>query len=323
MKFFRGFKIWLFVLIVGLATVCVSRPVLAYVLVFKSQDVLAYSAPVPTFKKSLKSKENTKIRVKNMEGSLGKAKQILSSLASDRPEAIYALGAKAAYVAKKYAPKIFKKKIPVVISSVLNWKKYSLSAPYTTGVRGNVPAQAVLLQTRMVASNLKKIGVIYSGESAARIKKARRAAKAMGMRLETVKVDKSAGVPVAFSTLQGRKIDALWMVADPVVITPGNFKHLSKNCLKHKLPTIVYSENFVKAGGLMSVSVNYETIGSQVASIVYDILSGKAVKDIPVADPIGTQFIGNRKVARKIELDLSSSSQFMDKVIGNKKNKEK
>ena len=110
------------------------------------------------------------------------------------------------------------------------------------------------------------------------------------------------------------KIDVLWMLPDPSVINDNNFLYLAEKTIEDKLPFIVYSENFVKAGGLFSISPNYSTVGSQLAIMVQKVLEDSlSPKDIPISPIIGTYLTVNRTVLRKVGLKINEA--LIDKSI--------
>jgi putative ABC transport system substrate-binding protein len=137
------------------------------------------------------------------------------------------------------------------------------------------------------------------------IKRAEEISAGLGIELVSVQVASEREVKKAWDRVKNQ-IDALWMVADPVVITRDNFEFLQKQTLRQKIPFMGYSESFVKAGALLSVSPDYETIGSQAASIAVQILEDKQKPwDIQITEPIGTIITLNKSTAKKLRLPLN------------------
>jgi len=106
------------------------------------------------------------------------------------------------------------------------------------------------------------------------------------------------------------------MVADPVIYTKNATLTLINECKNAKLPFIAYSDAFVKAGALMSISPSYSTIGSQAASIAEKILIDKtAPQNVGVEPPIGTFFVINAITSNEIGITTSEDVlSLADKV---------
>lgn len=283
-------------------------------LVLQSEDLLAYSEPVEGFRESLQDKASIQVDVRNIRGDLDRARTILEEYGKQQPTVIYALGAQAAYVAKQIVPEVLGKKIPFVFSSVLDWESYGFNTPYSTGIKAKVPVRSVLVQSSMVIPEMEKIAVLYSTETADRIREAKSVAEELDLSVEAVEVNNPEDVEQEIAELEELNADAWWLPADPAVVTVDNFKRLRQRAVELGQPLIVYSESFVRAGGLVSVSIDYRTVGSQAASIVLEVLDGQPIDEIEVADPIGTEFLGNSAVAAALGIDITNTARFMDRL---------
>lgn len=262
-----------------------------------NQKISQYNIPAEVFKKALPYP----IRELDMEGDLDKGQRLIAQVKRDKPRLIFAIGDKATFLAKKEFSET-----PVIFSMVLNWNKLKISENKNiTGISLDVPPESQFTQLKLVAPRVSRVGVIYSPEASQElIERAKEISSGLGLGLVSYQVHSEKEVKKAWDKIKDQ-IDALWMVADPIVITTNSFEFLQKQTLRQKIPFMGYSESFVKAGALLSVSPDYETIGSQAASIAAQILEDKQKPwDIQVAEPIGTVITLNKNTAKKLGLLL-------------------
>jgi ABC-type uncharacterized transport system substrate-binding protein len=89
-----------------------------------------------------------------------------------------------------------------------------------------------------------------------------------------------------------------------------DFKKVAEEAKKRKKPLIVFSEAFVRAGGFISVSINYETLGSQIGAVINKfITSDKWVSES--LSPIGTYLVIHRGIAKDFNYSIPASTYRM------------
>ena len=79
----------------------------------------------------------------------------------------------------------------------------------------------------------------------------------------------------AIQQLQG-KVDAFWLLWDPVVLNPANFRLLVDFSLKNKVRLIAPAPAFVETGALLSVAADPFKAGRQTGEMARQVLDGKA-----------------------------------------------
>ncbi|MEW6744123.1 MAG: TonB-dependent receptor [Planctomycetota bacterium] len=243
--------------------------------------------------------------------SLEHDREALALLAASDIDLVFALGADAArHAARAWAG------VPIVFTMVLDWESEDLPRERCTGVALGVDPEALLTTYRLFAPQLSRLGVIHSrGFSPALLATAREAARALGLELVAESVRDRREVRGAFEQLKER-VDALWMVADPAVITAESFLYLAEQCRAAKLPFFVFSENFVRAGGFLAVAPNYAYLGDQAAVLARRILlSGESPSSLAVEPPVGTSIIVNADVAKEIGLELSMDALALADLV--------
>ena len=212
--------------------------------------------------------------------------------------------------------------IPVVFAMVINWRRLRLrDNPMVTGISLKVPAEDQLTQLKLVASKVKRLGVIYnpaySGDLVARAKEA---AANVGVEIIAVAVKEPSELEDAWKKIKA-KIDAFWMLRDPKVYTAKNrdvFQKLLQEATELKFPFLGASQPFVKKGCLMAIDADYEALGFQAAALARNILeNGVSPKSLDVEDPVGTRLTINLKAAEKIGLKLDPQIlQVADEIVG-------
>jgi putative ABC transport system substrate-binding protein len=74
--------------------------------------------------------------------------------------------------------------------------------------------------------------------------------------------------------------------------------------IKHRLPAIYRSREYVEEGGLICYGVNPFDLDRRAATYVDKILKGRKPVDLPVEQPTKFEFIINLKAAKQIGLTI-------------------
>ncbi len=278
----------------------------AHVLIVKSDDLPQYQYPIDAFLAAHRGKVTTV----DLDGSKEEGRAQLVRVAKrESIDAVFALGAQAAWLSREVLPNT-----PMTFAMVIDWQRYGFGED-VSGVAVELPVDSLLARFKLLLPGLRRLGVIHSGESSAiTLAAARSAAASLGIELREEDVTYSDSVAGAYRRMRG-EIDALWMVPDPVVVTPDNFRYLAERTRGDDIAFLAFSVNFVRAGALLSVAPDYATMGSQAAVLVERSLQRDA--DLPaVHPPIGSSLVINAETARDLGIDLDGTMlSFADKVI--------
>ena len=84
-------------------------------------------------------------------------------------------------------------------------------------------------------------------------------------------------------------------------------RELVQLALRHQLPGIYWSREYVEEGGLMAYGASLADLGRRAASIVDKILKGAKPADLPVEQPTKFDFVINMKSAKTLGLTVPPS----------------
>jgi putative ABC transport system substrate-binding protein len=227
------------------------------------------------------------------------------------PAVIVAIGTRAATLFQREAPDT-----PLVYTMVYNPQLSGLLPATETadakiaGVMLNVPVEKRLEHVRAVLPNAKRIGIIYNpNETGPVVAQVRAAAAPMEFSVVTRAVASEKEVRDAAESLWWQ-MDALWLTADPTVLTPQTFHYLVQESLQRRVPIVGLSPSQVRAGALMSVSASdYRDLGEQTAELALHFLGKQDGKTpILVQSPRKIGLYLNLRAAKMMGIPIPSET---------------
>ena len=275
------------------------------VITLKSKDITPYNKVVKEFRAT--SKANIVDYV--VRDSSKKNKVLIKEIKSATPDIILTIGLKATLLVKEKIDDI-----PIVFTMIMQPKKHGLVGKKNiTGITLDVPIKEQIQKLKITIPYIKEFGVMYNPSNSSRIiEEAREASGKLGINLIAKKIVSGKTVPKAFRNLI-KKIDCLWLMADSTVVTKESFKFLLISSFENNVPIMAYSEGFVKAGALLSLSPDYSKVGIQAARIVDYVLMTDLLPDIQCPDI--TTFSINLKTARKMRIKIPAEVINMAKNV--------
>ena len=126
------------------------------------------------------------------------------------------------------------------------------------------------------------------------------AARSLGVQSQLLDLRESDALGPTFDDASARRADALVVVID--AITQANQQRIVDLAMKHRLPAIYSSREFVDAGGLISYGVSYPDLYRRAATYVDKILKGTKPADLPVVQPTKFELVINLKTAKALGL---------------------
>ncbi len=171
---------------------------------------------------------------------------------------------------------------------------------------------------REMVPGVARIAVLMNMGNAAfppQWKETERAARSLGVEVQLFDVRRAEDLERAFEAAVKQRANALVVGQDGV--TQANGRHIVALAVKHRLPAIYYSSEYVDDGGLISYGVNYPDLYRRAASYVDKILKGAKPGDLPIEQPTKFDLVMNRKAAKAIGLRIPPALLARaDRVIG-------
>jgi len=241
-----------------------------------------------------------------MKEDLAAGKAHAAAINDVGPDVLVVLGTRAAVIAQQSV----KKSIPIVFSLVLDPDRNAVGGDNITGVKMEIPVRTQLSALQAIVPATKKIGVMYNPKkSQSLVLEAAEVAKSMGIQLIASRIEQPEDAVRALTVFAGG-IDAFWLIPDPTVANAEVFPKLLQFTVQNRVPFFAFSEAFVKARALFSLSADYSGIGRQTCTIAQKIVAGTPPSQIPWQDPEGLKLSVNIKTAEQLGLGEISMNAF-------------
>ena len=167
---------------------------------------------------------------------------------------------------------------------------------------------------KAMVPRLSRVAVLFDATSGpVPLNAVRKAAPAVGIRLEVLEIHKPEDIDKAPSAFGGR-VQAMIALPSPMVYQQS--AHLSGLAKKHRLPAISMFVPFADAGGLLAYGPNMPATVEQCAVLLAKVLSGAKPGDLPIERPTRFDFVLNLKTARELHWTVPDTILFRaDRVI--------
>ncbi|PHQ64609.1 MAG: ABC transporter substrate-binding protein [Sulfurimonas sp.] len=217
-----------------------------------------------------------------------KSSEVKEYLNTENPDIAYAIGSKAYQYANMFIPnkKIF-------FSSIMNWKKLNMSGE-RFGISHDLHSEMQLMLIKLIFSDIKTIGIIYSKHTQDVMQEFKKNSKNLRIKILPKQVSKDSISDENFVDILS-KTEAMIVLPDPILLSDDKIvKKIFKLSKEQKKPVFAYHKSFIKYGAALVTSVDNQTIGRQVATMI----NSSTYKDVSnkVLHPAGTKVIFNKKV---------------------------
>ena len=228
---------------------------------------------------------------------------------SEEPRAIVALGANALRTARERWPDT-----PLVAGMVLA-ADLDAAGRGVTGVRMEFSATVQLQWMKKLLPGTKAVGLLYDPNfNEAFVEEARRAAARLGLELVERTVESPKELPSALKAL-GNRVDALWGIPDPIVLTSATARPLLTFAYANRLPVTGPSEAWTRAGATFSLDRDYEDVGRQCAEQVVKVLRGRDVESVEPESPRTIVYSVNQRAYEHNHLELSAEIEQAARTV--------
>ncbi len=237
-----------------------------------------------------------------MEVDLGIGEMEEKMLQAYGPDMIYCIGTKAYTLAAKS----FDSR-PIVFTSIINWLRLPLSET-TYGVSNELPTRMPIMMYRYIFPEIRAIGMLYSPYYTRELyESAFKEAAELGIQIIGEEVSGKEQSRKKLSALLP-KIDAFWLIADPLVIPDKKSLYgIIEKCDEKKIPVFSYHDIFAEIGASLIVSADLPTIGRQAAAIASELLAGGRPQE-RVQYPAGSHITLNLKKVKAYNIPYNKDA---------------
>ena len=263
------------------------------------------------FVKAIKESDlKVKIDQKNAQNDQSTCKSIADKFVGDGVDLIYAIATPAAQAAAGATADI-----PIVGCAITDYAASGLvqdnDKPGTnvTGASDLTPVAEQLEMMQKVLPDVKKVGLLYctaESNSDVQIKAAKKELDKLGLEYTDFTVSSSNEIQSVVESAVG-KVDALYSPTDNTIAAGAS--QVGQICKENKLPFVTGEEGMCKAGGLFTLSINYEDLGYAAGEMAVKILKGEAKpEDMPIKHLSSKDLVvvKNDEMAEALGIDLSA-----------------
>ena len=155
---------------------------------------------------------------------------------------------------------------------------------------------------------LARVAVLYnSGNPVAEpeLRSTQDAARMLKLHLQSVGVEDPSAIERAVTSITRERADAMIVLSDAAFL--GRRQQIAELVAANRLPTIFWTGDYAKVGGLVGYGPDGVAIARRAASYVDKILKGAKPRDLPIEQPIKFELIFNLKAANALGLTIPPS----------------
>lgn len=204
----------------------------------------------------IQSRDTDHVAVHNLDGQQTNAESALSEIDGANSDRIVAIGLLAATVARRAG-------LPMVFCQVYNYQDYDLISPTSKGVQLLPPFALQLEAWRSVSPELQRIGIVTGPAQDTLIADIRKVVEAAGLTLTVATVQSDQEALVEFKDMT-HAIDGLWLLPDNRILSPDVVREMMSYSAKHKKQVVVFGNNLLGLGALMSVRSDERDVAERV-----------------------------------------------------------
>lgn len=235
-----------------------------YIAVLQSDSFVEYQTPTTSFLKNC----TIKTKAYDIHGDKELGLKRINEIKKNKPEAIFAVGAKAAWLAHQELPDV-----PLVYTMVQNPDKFGLRADDNIEIQMHPPKDLAVSQLQLFFPNIQHIAIFGPETPTQEIKDYIKVMEDFGIKTSLFQSSDTRALRKTLTKLPD-DIDAIWLPTDPTWLTPENFYHINNTGIKKSIPTLSNSTYLAQAGAMLSVSSNHESIGILGAEIMTKLVQG-------------------------------------------------
>jgi putative ABC transport system substrate-binding protein len=141
--------------------------------------------------------------------------------------------------------------------------------------------------------------------SAPQLREAEVAARALGVRLQTLEARVPQEIASAFAAMTRERAGALVVLTDSIFTNQR--RQIAELAAERRLPAVYGNTEHAEAGGLIAYGANFLDLERRAATFVDKILKGAKPADLPIEQPSKFELIINLKTANALGLTIPQS----------------
>jgi putative ABC transport system substrate-binding protein len=254
---------------------------------------------------------NLAIEPRWAEGKYDRYPTLAADLVQLKVDVIVAVGGRASQVAQQAT-----RTIPIVMSVVIDPVGSGL-VPNLAHLGGNVTGISAMAPDvvgkqlellKEVVPKVSRVALLWNPDnpgSAALLREAEVAARALAVRLQAVEARLPDAVEPAFAAMTREQAGALVVLNDAILLNQR--KQIADLAAKSRLPSVSGNREYAEVGGLIVYSADFLDLERRAATFVDKILKGAKPGDLPVEQPTKFELIINLRSAKAIGLTIPPS----------------
>ena len=255
------------------------------------------------------------------EGQYARYPALVADLVRLKAGVIVVVGGTATKAAKEVT-----RTVPIVMSLVIDPVGSGL-IPSLAHPGGNVTGTSIMAPDlvgkqlellKEMVPKISRVAVLWNPDNPGgvpQLRQAETAARALGVRLQTLEARSPHGLDGAFAAMTRERAGALLILND-AILGANLSKQIAERAAKSRLPAVHGEPDYAQAGGLMVYGANRLDLERRAATFVDRILKGAKPGDLPVEQPTKFELLINLKTAKALGLTIPPSLlQRADQVI--------
>ena len=154
-------------------------------------------------------------------------------------------------------------------------------------------------------SRVAVLGNPTNAGNASQLRQAHNAARALGVRLQSVEARRLNEIDTAFEAMSREQAGAVIVLADSMLIDQR--ARIVDLAARRRLPTVAWPTDYAEAGGLVAYGPSVTDMFRRAATYVDKILKGAKTADLPIEQPTKFELVINLKTAKALGLTIPPS----------------
>ena len=173
---------------------------------------------------------------------------------------------------------------PIVFCQVVNYRELLQDNESIWGVHAIPPLALQLQAWQSVDASLRRVGLIVGNAHTQWLEDAREAAARAGIEIRTEVSSSDRETLYLFKRL-APQIDGFWLLPDNAILSPAVLEQLLRYALSHDVSVLVFNENLLDWGALMSASGTPTDVAQGVRDVVARVATGRT-EGLPAMTPL-------------------------------------